>query len=554
MNSEDKDIDFNSKNSNASVVWKTCLDDENISTSTNPENELEDKEKQCAEEFDQLGSELGAYLDNVTQSACHNIDQSTEKLVDSSVDGVVSKDPCPTNVASFLGASVNWLMYILHPILNTFRIYMESDFHRKNIRTCIPKLKDCLDNIRLSFGPTSVLADASVECTIVFIGPNGQFYYAPYAFVRGCVGNYKFENPTIFDSQHDVKIENGFFSLEMVICKLKNGMFELKDERNNGMCQIKRAPCGIMDKIDHEILLSWGVKENKTKMNRNDKNVTPHKLAKCLKVHTLYIMIRRTRFDPVENKFVPEPEILFCSNAFTPENGSVRPLDYDYSANKLIITKFMQSRAEPRESNHQFNVHVSYVIPPLYECTQLINKRIIVEILTGSEQESHTHPNYKFMTDEGVRDSICIRADQYESNAEFKIVKTTRNQCNDRCVQNTALPVSYHNGSDSMVQAVSFNEPSMNSFRVQLQLCDYTDQIVTPYPRSTVQSTLVVDDFVSSERSATSSSPVNENVIIENVFESSVTDKRSLEKEAHERTGSPLLKTPKIHDSSVCDN
>ncbi|CAF4010541.1 unnamed protein product, partial [Rotaria magnacalcarata] len=401
--------------------------------------------------------------------------------------------------------------------------------------------------------PTSVLADASVECTIVFIGPNGQFYYAPYAFVRGCVGNYKFENPTIFDSQHDVKIENGFFSLEMVICKLKNGMFELKDERNNGMCQIKRAPCGIMDKIDHEILLSWGVKENKTKMNRNDKNVTPHKLAKCLKVHTLYIMIRRTRFDPVENKFVPEPEILFCSNAFTPENGSVRPLDYDYSANKLIITKFMQSRAEPRESNHQFNVHVSYVIPPLYECTQLINKRIIVEILTGSEQESHTHPNYKFMTDEGVRDSICIRADQYESNAEFKIVKTTRNQCNDRCVQNTALPVSYHNGSDSMVQAVSFNEPSMNSFRVQLQLCDYTDQIVTPYPRSTVQSTLVVDDFVSSERSATSSSPVNENVIIENVFESSVTDKRSLEKEAHERTGSPLLKTPKIHDSSLND-
>ncbi|CAF4416664.1 unnamed protein product [Rotaria magnacalcarata] len=106
MNSEDKDIDFNSKNSNASVVWKTCLDDENISTSTNPENELEDKEKQCAEEFDQLGSELGAYLDNVTQSACHNIDQSTEKLVDSSVDGVVSKDPCPTNVASFLGASM----------------------------------------------------------------------------------------------------------------------------------------------------------------------------------------------------------------------------------------------------------------------------------------------------------------------------------------------------------------------------------------------------------------------------------------------------------------
>ncbi|CAF3408809.1 unnamed protein product [Rotaria socialis] len=552
MNNEDKYIDLNAKGNNVPVVSKTWLVDDNISTDTNLEKELEDKTKQCANEFNQLCSDTGDYFDKLTQSTCHNIDQPTENPVNSSVDVIVSNDPCSASAASFLDARVNLLMYILHPILNIFRVYMASDFRRKNIRTDIPKLKDCLGNIRLSFGPISELADGQVECTIVFKGPNEQFYYAPYAFVRGCDKGYEFENPTIFDLKEDATIENNFVSLEMVICKLRNNMFECEDEKNNETCQIKRFLCGTLVQIKDEFSSLW--EKNGKLKTKKTKPITPTKLAKRVELYTAYIMIRRTRFDPVENKFVPEPEILFCSNAFTPKNSSVQSQYYDYSANKLIITKVMQSRAEPHESSHQFNVHVSYVIPPLYECTQLRNKCIKVDILTGSKQESQMHPNYKFMADEEVTDSLYIRADKYESIATFKIVNTTRNQCNGSYVKNTDLPVSHYNGSDSMIQRVSFNEPSMNSFRVRLQLCDYTDQTITPYPYSTVQSTLVVDDFVSSERSVTSSSPANENVIIENIFESSVTDKRSLEKEAHERTGSPLLKTPKIHNSSACDS
>ena len=47
---------------------------------------------------------------------------------------------------------------------------------------------------------------------MVFIGPNGQFYVAPYAFVRRRRGIYEFENPTVFDLEEDGTIENEFFS------------------------------------------------------------------------------------------------------------------------------------------------------------------------------------------------------------------------------------------------------------------------------------------------------------------------------------------------------
>jgi len=77
---------------------------------------------------------------------------------------------------------------------------------------------------------------------------------------------------------------------------------------------------GTILEIDHELFSTLGdnVGKKDSKINRNAKQVTPNKLAKCLKMYTPYLLLRRTHWNPDEKRFVPEPEILFCSNAFTP--------------------------------------------------------------------------------------------------------------------------------------------------------------------------------------------------------------------------------------------
>ncbi|CAF4259094.1 unnamed protein product [Rotaria sordida] len=86
---------------------------------------------------------------------------------------------------------------------------------------------------------------------------------------------------------------------------------------------------------------------------------------------------------------------------------------------------------------------------------------------------------------------------------------------------------------------------SMNSFRIQLQLCDCSNDDFVPYRRSSVLSALVIDDFTSSKEDSTSSLLKNDNLIDDNVDQLSTHEKRSLEKEAYERTGSPLPKSQK---------
>lgn len=72
-------------------------------------------------------------------------------------------------------------------------------------------------------------------------------------------------------------------------------------------------------KIDNEFLSSLEKDKNKKKkINNNSEHVTPFKLGKYFKIYTAYLILRRTHWDPNQNKFVPESEILFCSNAFTP--------------------------------------------------------------------------------------------------------------------------------------------------------------------------------------------------------------------------------------------
>ncbi|CAF2648750.1 unnamed protein product [Rotaria sp. Silwood2] len=287
---------------------------------------------------------------------------------------------------------------------------MDSDFIRGHIKTGISKLKDCLDNAPLYFGPVSAFVNSLVECTIAFKLPNGHFYFAPYAFVRSTDTGFKMENPTIFDLEKDAIIANDCFSFYIVMCKVKNSIFEFKDEQQNEICQIKQL-CGTMIKVDDAFLSSLGIHEKKNKMNKNTKHVTPSKLVELLKVHTIHIILRRTHWDPKKNEFVPEPTILFCSNAFTPVNASVRVREYNYSPNKLQITQVSSV-----QNANQYNLVVSYVISEMYKCTALKKKYLKALIFTDNEQESSIHPNYKFMTDEGSVDSILIPVDQYESS------------------------------------------------------------------------------------------------------------------------------------------
>ncbi len=76
-----------------------------------------------------------------------------------------------------------------------------------------------------------------------------------------------------------------------------------------------------MLKIDHKLFSSLAKddSEKKKKMNKNAQHMTPSKLAKRFKIYSAYLILRRTHWDPDGKRFVPEPKILFCSNALTPD-------------------------------------------------------------------------------------------------------------------------------------------------------------------------------------------------------------------------------------------
>ncbi len=97
-----------------------------------------------------------------------------------------------------------------------------------------------------------------------------------------------------------------------------------------------------MVKIDCELFSSFG-KDNskeKKKMNKNAQHVTPTKLAKLLKIYAPYLILRRTHLDPNEKEFVPESEILFCSNVFTP--GKLLLIIMSYLTEDISLNLFSQ--------------------------------------------------------------------------------------------------------------------------------------------------------------------------------------------------------------------
>jgi hypothetical protein len=99
---------------------------------------------------------------------------------------------------------------------------------------------------------------------------------------------------------------------------------------------------GTVLKIDHELYSSLKKNDSKKKkkMNKNAQHVTPTKLAKLLKIYAPYLILRRTHWDRVEKKFVSEPEILFCSNVFTP--GKLLFIIMSYLTGDIFLNLFSQ--------------------------------------------------------------------------------------------------------------------------------------------------------------------------------------------------------------------
>ncbi|CAF3282143.1 unnamed protein product [Rotaria sp. Silwood2] len=362
----------------------------------------------------------------------------------------------------------------------------------------IPRLKDCLDNGSLYFGPASSLVDFQVECAIVFKDPRGQLYYGPFEFVLEVGNDFKFKNPTVFHLTKDLIDDNGYFPLNIIICKIKNDIFESSDKQGRKICRIKKFPCGTMVEVNHQFLSSLGI--NMNKKNRNTEIITPTKLAKYLNVYTGYLIVRRKHWDPDKNSFVLESGNLFCSNGFRPVDSKTPVSQFDYSPNKLQITQVILSTSPSLANINQFYLQ----IPPSYQCTQLKNKCLEAKLFTGNEEESNIHSSYKFICEQQQVDSIFIDVGQYDITFCFSSFTAIITK-----VTNDAHGIdSTSNGTQSALL-------------------------------SSHNSTFTYEENISS------SSPLNDNLIVDCMSQSSVQSKRSFEKEHHERTSSPSAKNQK---------
>ncbi len=144
---------------------------------------------------------------------------------------------------------------------------------------------------------------------------------------------------------------------------------------------------GKIEKIDQEKLLSFKKDEGKKKTKKrkpsnNSPIVTPFRLSKVVDLNTLYVAFRRACFLPNENKYVPDSDIVFCSNAFKPGkfrnrcfihvnlfsffsiqvSSSVKKCQYDYSPNLLQITELFPLRIKLSNETDTCTIRLSCLV------------------------------------------------------------------------------------------------------------------------------------------------------------------------------------------------
>ncbi|CAF1421011.1 unnamed protein product, partial [Adineta steineri] len=221
-----------------------------------------------------------------------------------------------------------------------------------------------------------------------------------------------------------------------------------------------------------------------------------------------YLAFYLAHWNDEKKEYVPEPECLFRSNAFTPVSSKVPVITYDYSPNQLKISQCKLSYVPSSQHSNQcvLKVQVPYEIPDPFKHTLLKNKCLEAVIYTSSEQEAIVHPMYKIIGEQGQHvESILVNVNQEDPCLTLYIIRRETNSTSDQ-----ASLVSPSNSLE-IAQTLPLNGDIMDSFRIQLQLCDYSFGKPDPYPKTIALSNEIVDGFSFLANPTSTGLPTNDN-------------------------------------------
>ncbi|CAF3590919.1 unnamed protein product [Adineta steineri] len=406
-----------------------------------------------------------------------------------------------------------------HPFKDIIRFRMASDSRRKKRVNAVSKLKDCSGQETLYFWPYYIFAHCYLECTWVFTAPDGKMYRSLCPNVRNEGSKQKFENPTYFNMDEIESSDDQWFSLNFDIIKPKLDVLKAKrrkinetneDNQYDDTCQLVRYPDGQVEYIDQDkLLLLRRTGENSKnkpskKATNNSQDVTPAEVSKCFGMNTLRLAIRRVRKDPITGEYVPDSDVLFYSNPFKLVSSTFKETDREYNSNLVQITEISPSQISLPSETDQCTINLSYTIPEMYKCTSLNNKYLRATILAGTDEKPDLYPHYQMMDNQNRVNYKTFAIKDYSDKITMVIVKRPMTDYyeNSNLNQTSDDLRFFHNMSPTVTQnsstTISAN-PSMNCFRIQLELCHLSNEELIPYPKSKVKSKIIIDEIASEE-------------------------------------------------------
>ncbi|CAF0824555.1 unnamed protein product [Adineta steineri] len=414
---------------------------------------------------------------------------------------------------------MNTPVIIRHPIKSIIRFRMPSDSRRKKRVHAVSKVKDCSGQERLYFWPHYKFAGCYLECAWVFIAPDGKIYRSHCQTVRNEGSKQKLENPTYINMDEIKPSDDQWFSLNFDIIKPKLDVLKAKRERINetneynqydDTCQLVRYPDGQVEYIDQDklLLLRTTGENSKNKSSKkatnNSQDVTPAEVSKCFGMNTLRLAIRRVRKDPVTGEYVPDSDVLFYSNPFKLVSSTFKETDREYNSNLVQITEISPSQISLPSETDQCTINLLYTIPEMYECTSLKDKYLRATILAGTDEKPDLYPDYQMMDNQNRVNYKTFSIKDYSDKITMIIVKRSMTDYyeNSNLNQTSDDLRLFHNMSPTVTQnsstTISAN-PSMNCFRIQLELCHLSNEELIPYPKLKVKSKIIIDEIASEE-------------------------------------------------------
>ncbi|CAF0922735.1 unnamed protein product [Adineta steineri] len=414
---------------------------------------------------------------------------------------------------------MNTPVLIRHPIKSIVRFRMPSDSRRKKRVNAVTKVKDCSGQERLYFWPHYKFAGCYLECTWVFIAPDGKIYRSHCQTVRNEGSKQKLENPTYINMDEIKASDDQWFPLSFDMIKPKLDVLKAKRERINetnednqydDICRLVSYPDGQVEYINQDKLLllrrTGENSQNKPskKATNNSQDVTPAEVSKCFGMNTLRLAIRRVRKDPVTGKYVPDSDVLFCSNPFKLVSSTFKETDREYNSNLVQITEISPSQISLPSEADQYPIKLSYTIPEMYECTSLKDKYLRATILASTDEKPDLYPDYQILDNQNRVNYKTFSITDYSDEITMIIVKRSMTDYyeNSNLNQTSDDLRFFHNMSPTVTQnsstTISAN-PSMNCFRIQLELCHLSNEELIPYAKSKVKSKIIIDEITSEE-------------------------------------------------------